>query len=71
MTSWEGHFAHPRLPMSMADKFLKAGFRFDGAAVFPILNLQIAAELAKRGIGTPREGRWHPTTIGRVLNRLS
>jgi ubiquinone/menaquinone biosynthesis C-methylase UbiE len=40
MTSWEGHSAHPRLPMSMADKFLKAGFRFDGAAVFPILNLQ-------------------------------
>jgi hypothetical protein len=26
--------------MSMADKFIKAGFRFDGAAVFPILNLQ-------------------------------
>jgi arsenite methyltransferase len=40
MTSWEGHSAHPRLPMSMVDKFIKAGFRFDGAAVFPILNLQ-------------------------------
>jgi arsenite methyltransferase len=40
MTSWEGHSAHPRLPMSMADKFIKAGFRFDGGAVFPILNLQ-------------------------------
>ena len=26
--------------MSMADKFIKAGFRFDGAAVFPILNFQ-------------------------------
>jgi hypothetical protein len=24
----------------MADKFFKAGFCFDGAAVFPILNLQ-------------------------------
>ena len=24
----------------MAGKFLKAGFRFDGAVVFPILNLQ-------------------------------
>ena len=33
--------------MSMADKFLKAGFRFDGAAVFPILNLQIGVA-------------WHP-----------
>jgi arsenite methyltransferase len=40
MTSWEGHSAHPRLPMSMADRFIKARFRFDGAAVFPILNLQ-------------------------------
>jgi arsenite methyltransferase len=40
MTSWQGHSAHPRLPMSMADKFIKAGFRLDGAAVFPILNLQ-------------------------------
>jgi len=40
MTSWQAHSAHPRLPMSMADKFIKAGFRFDGAAVFPILNLQ-------------------------------
>ena len=32
---------------------------------------QIAAELTKRGIGPPRGGRWHPTTIGRVLNRLT
>ena len=32
---------------------------------------QIGAELTKRGIGTPRGGRWHPTTIGRVLNRLA
>jgi arsenite methyltransferase len=40
MTSWEGHSAHPRLPMSMADKFVKAGFHLNGVAVFPILNLQ-------------------------------
>ena len=40
MTSWEGHSAHPRLPISMVGRFIKAGFRFDGAAVFPILNLQ-------------------------------
>src|SRR6516165_2476677 len=32
---------------------------------------QIAAELTKRGIGPPGGGRWHPTTIGRVLNRLA
>ena len=31
----------------------------------------LAAELTRRGIGTPRGGRWHPTTIGRVLNRLA
>jgi len=38
--SWEAHSAHPRLPMSMPQRFINAGFRFDGAAVFPILNLQ-------------------------------
>jgi DNA invertase Pin-like site-specific DNA recombinase len=32
---------------------------------------QIAAELTKRGIRTPHGGRWHPTTVGRVLNRLA
>jgi DNA invertase Pin-like site-specific DNA recombinase len=32
---------------------------------------QIAAELTKRGIGTPQGGRWHPTTVGRILNRLA
>jgi arsenite methyltransferase len=40
MALWEGHSAHPRLPMSMAEKFIKAGFHFDDAVVFPILNLQ-------------------------------
>ena len=32
---------------------------------------QIAEELTRRGIGTPRGGRWHPTTVGRLLNRLA
>ena len=40
MKSWEAHSAHPRLPMSMAQRFINAGFHFNGAAVFPILNLQ-------------------------------
>ena len=40
MKSWEAHSAHPRLPMSMAQRFINAGFQFNGAAVFPILNLQ-------------------------------
>jgi DNA invertase Pin-like site-specific DNA recombinase len=31
---------------------------------------QIAAELTKRGIATPRGGHWHPTTVGRLLGRL-
>ena len=40
MKSWEAHCAHPRLPRSMAYRLVNAGFRFDGATVFPILNLQ-------------------------------
>jgi DNA invertase Pin-like site-specific DNA recombinase len=31
---------------------------------------QIAAELARRGIATPRGGRWHPMTVARLLSRL-
>lgn len=50
MTSWEGHSAHPRLPMSMADRFIKAGFRLNGAAVFPILNLQYDEESYSWGL---------------------
>jgi hypothetical protein len=30
----------------------------------------IAMELNARGIGTPRGGKWHPTTVGRLLSRL-
>ncbi|MCP3469456.1 methyltransferase domain-containing protein [Bradyrhizobium sp. CCGUVB1N3] len=40
MKSWEAHCAHPRLPRSMAYRLVNAGFRFDGATVFPILNLR-------------------------------
>ncbi|MGA7023354.1 MAG: hypothetical protein WB036_11270 [Pseudolabrys sp.] len=50
MTSWEGHSVHPRLPMSMANRFIKAGFHFDGAAVFPILNLQYDDDSYSRGL---------------------
>ncbi|MGA7086456.1 MAG: SAM-dependent methyltransferase, partial [Pseudolabrys sp.] len=50
MTSWEGHSVHPRLPMSMANRFIKAGFHFDGAAVFPILNLQFDDDNYSRGL---------------------
>jgi arsenite methyltransferase len=40
MKSWEEHCAHPHLPRSMAYRLANAGFRFDGASVFPVLNLQ-------------------------------
>ena len=40
MKSWQAHCAHLRLPKSMAFRLVNAGFRLDGAAVFPILNLQ-------------------------------
>jgi arsenite methyltransferase len=40
MKSWEAHCAHPHLPRSLTSRLAGAGFRFDGAAVFPILNLQ-------------------------------
>ena len=47
MKSWEAHRAHPRLPRSMAFRLVNAGFRLDGAAVFPILNLQYTEALAQ------------------------
>ena len=50
MTSWEGHSAHPRLPISMVNRFIDAGFQFDGAAVFPILNLQYDDDSYSRGL---------------------
>jgi arsenite methyltransferase len=40
MKSWEAHCAHPRLPRSLTNRLTNAGFRFNGAGVFPILNLQ-------------------------------
>jgi hypothetical protein len=32
--------------------------------------LDMAAELTKRKIPTPRGGEWHPQTVKRVLQRL-
>jgi len=40
LKSWEAHCAHPHLPRSLANRLVRAGFRFDGASVFPFLNLQ-------------------------------
>jgi ubiquinone/menaquinone biosynthesis C-methylase UbiE len=50
MKLWEEHCAHPRLPRSMAYKLVNAGFRFDGAAVFPILNLQCDDDSYSKGL---------------------
>jgi hypothetical protein len=40
MKSWEAHCAHQHLPRSLAYRLVNAGFRVNGAAVHPILNLQ-------------------------------
>jgi arsenite methyltransferase len=50
MKLWEEHCAHPHLPRSLARKLVNAGFRFDGAAVFPILNLQCDDESYSKGL---------------------
>jgi hypothetical protein len=36
--------------MSMANRFIKAGFHFDGVAVFPILNLKFDDDNYSRGL---------------------
>jgi ubiquinone/menaquinone biosynthesis C-methylase UbiE len=50
MKSWEAHCAHPRLPRSMQYRLVNAGFRFDGAAVFPILNLRCDDDSYSNGL---------------------
>ena len=50
MKAWEAHCAHPRLPRSLAYRMVNAGFRFDGAAVFPILNLECDDDSYSKGL---------------------
>ena len=50
MKSWEEHCAHPHLPRFLAHKLVNAGFRFDGAAIFPILNLQCDDDSYSKGL---------------------
>jgi arsenite methyltransferase len=50
MKLWEEHCAHSRLPRDMAYKLVNAGFRFDGAAVYPILNLKFDDESYSKGL---------------------
>src|SRR6266478_1075371 len=56
MKSWESHCAHPRLPRSLPNRLVRAGFRLDGAVVFPILNLQWHDDTYSKGLaGTIRD----------------
>lgn len=50
MKSWEAHCAHPHLPRSLANRLRGAGFRLDGATVFPILNLQWDDDAYSKGM---------------------
>ena len=50
MKSWEAHCAHPRLPRSVVYRLVNAGFRLDGATVFPILNLQCDDDSYSKGL---------------------
>lgn len=50
LKSWESHCAHPHLPRSLANRLISAGFRFDDAAVFPILNLQWDDDAYSKGL---------------------
>jgi arsenite methyltransferase len=50
MKSWESHCAHPHLPRSLSNRLVRAGFRLDGAVVFPILNLQWHDDTYSKGL---------------------
>lgn len=52
LQSWEAHCAHQRLPRSLAKRLTRAGFRFDAADVFPILNLEWADDTYSKGMTT-------------------
>jgi arsenite methyltransferase len=56
MKSWESHCAHPHLPRSLTSRLASAGFRFDDAAVFPILNLQWHDDAYSKGLAGSRSG---------------
>jgi arsenite methyltransferase len=50
LKSWETHCAHLRLPRSLPNRLVGAGFRFDGASVFPIFNLQWGDDAYSKGL---------------------
>ena len=50
LKAWEAHCAHRHLPRSLANRLVSVGFRFDGASVFPILNLQWDDDAYSKGL---------------------
>ena len=50
LRSWESHCAHPHLPRSLSNRLASAGFRVEGAAVFPIFNLEWRDEAYSKGL---------------------
>ena len=50
MRSWEAHCAHPHLPRSMACKLVNAGFRLEGASIFPIISNLMMIATAREGL---------------------
>lgn len=50
MKSWEPHCSHPHLPRSLVHRLTSTGFRFDGASVFPILNLHWDDDAYSKGL---------------------
>jgi arsenite methyltransferase len=52
MKSWESHCAHPHLPRSLSSQLVGAGLRFDGATVFPILNLKWHDDAYSKGLAS-------------------
>jgi arsenite methyltransferase len=50
MKSWESHCAHPRLPRTLAARFVRLGFRLDGVTVYSILNLQWHDDTYSKGL---------------------
>jgi ubiquinone/menaquinone biosynthesis C-methylase UbiE len=50
MKSWEAHCAHSHLPRSLSSRLAAAGFRVDGATVFPILNLHWHDDAYSKGL---------------------
>jgi arsenite methyltransferase len=52
LKSWEAHCAHPRLPRTMPHRLKNAGFRFEDAFVYPLLNLNYDDDSYSKGLST-------------------